>query len=105
MEFILLKCIDYHKSDLRTPVLPSKNFPLVLKLLISKAYINNGSKRKKCDQSERDMDLCECAQEHMSLQESFGHSGALHRWKGMKVKTGDSAGGSGDFSPYKQSLT
>lgn len=43
--FTLLKGIDYNKADLRVLVLPSKNFPLVLKLLISKNYNNKGSER------------------------------------------------------------
>lgn len=66
--FILLKCIDFKKAGLRALVLPSKNFPLVLKLLISKKYNNNkGSERKECDQSEKDMDLRERVQEHVRL--------------------------------------
>lgn len=99
--FILLKCIDFKKADLRALVLPSKNFPLVLKLLISKKYNNNkGSKRKECDQSEKDMDLRECVQEHVRIQELFGKSGDFHERKGMKAKDRD-GGWVGGF-PYLQ---
>lgn len=67
-------------------VLPAENFPLVLKLLISRKSSNSGSKRKKCDQNEKDVDFCECVQEHERIEESFGKSGGHHKWKGVKVK-------------------
>lgn len=86
-------------------LLPAEHSPLVLKLLISGKSNNSGSKRKKCDQNEKDADFCECVREHERIEQSFGKSGGLHKWKGVTVKNQRQWLGGGYFNQFKQSLT